>query len=100
MTLLTIRMPEFYRIQHVYVHHVEDNGPDDTQSTMAYDRTSFLDYSRHALVQGLDLLTGCLVIPYLRAQGQDAPDPRAAAGMAVFYAVVLSSRSSIRSPPA
>ena len=58
VTLLTIRVPEFYRIQHVYVHHVEGNGPDDTQSTMAYDRTSFLDFSRHALLQGLDLMTG------------------------------------------
>lgn len=89
VTLLTIRMPEFYRIQHVYIHHVEDNGPDDTQSTMAYDRTSFLDYARHALLQGLDLLTGCLVIPYLKRKGKKRQLKELLQGMAVFYAVVL-----------
>ena len=35
LTLLSARVPDYYRIQHVYVHHVEENGPDDTQSTMA-----------------------------------------------------------------
>ena len=39
--LLTSRVPGFYRVQHVYVHHVEDNGPLDTQTTLPYDRTSF-----------------------------------------------------------
>ena len=89
VTLLTIRMPEFYRIQHVYVHHVEDNGPDDTQSTMAFDRTSFLDYSRHALVQGFDMLTGCRILPYLRRKGKKRQIRELLQGMAVFYAVVL-----------
>ena len=88
VTLLTIRMPEFYRVQHVYVHHVEDNGPDDTQSTMAFDRTSFLDFSRHALVQGLDLLTGCLIIPYLQRKGKKRQLRELLQGMAVFYADV------------
>jgi hypothetical protein len=88
VTLLTIRIPEFYRIQHVYIHHVEGNGPDDTQSTMAFDRTSFLDYSRHALLQGLDLLTGCLVIPYLRRKGKNRQIRELLQGLAVFYAIV------------
>lgn len=90
VTLLTIRMPEFYRIQHVYIHHVEDNGPDDTQSTMTYDRTSFLDYSRHALVQGLDLLTGCLVIPYLMRKNKKRQIKELLKGMAIFYALVVA----------
>ena len=90
VTLLTIRIPEFYRIQHVYVHHVEGNGPDDTQSTMAYDRTSFLDFARHAFVQGLDLLTGCLLIPYLRRKGKSRQLRELFHGMAVFYAIVLA----------
>ncbi len=89
VTLLTIRVPEFYRLQHVYVHHVEGNGPDDTQSTMAFDRTSFLDFSRHSLMQGLDLLTGCLVIPYLRAKGKTRQLRELLGGMAVFYGLVL-----------
>lgn len=88
VTLLTIRIPEFYRIQHVYIHHVEDNGPDDTQSTMSYDRTSFLDYSRHALLQGLDLLTGCLVIPYLRRKGKHRQIRELMHGMVLFYSLV------------
>lgn len=90
VTLLTIRMPEYYRIQHVYVHHVEGNGPLDTQTTMSYDRTSFLDYSRHALMQGLDLLTGCLVIPYLRRKGKTRQLREVLHGMAVFYVLVAA----------
>jgi hypothetical protein len=90
VTLLTIRVPEYYRIQHVYVHHVEGNGPEDTQTTMPYDRTSFLDFSRHSLLQGLDLLTGWLVIPYLRAKGKVRQLREVFRGMAVFYAIVVA----------
>ena len=39
-SVLTSRAPGFYRVQHVYVHHVEANGPLDTQTTLPYDRTS------------------------------------------------------------
>ena len=67
--LLTSRVPGFYRVQHVYVHHVEDNGPLDTQTTLPYDRTSFFDFSRHAFWQGVDLVTGGLLIGYLAKKG-------------------------------
>jgi len=88
-SLLTSRAPGFYRVQHVYVHHVEANGPLDTQSTLPYDRTSFLDFSRHAFWQGLDLVSGCLVISYLRKKGKTRQIREVVRGLAIWYAALL-----------
>ena len=89
LRILSGRIPDFYRIQHVYVHHVEDNGPDDSQSTMPYDRTSFLDFSRHALRQGLDLVSGYIVIPYLRRRNKARQLRELLRGIAVWYAFLI-----------
>ena len=90
LPLLSARVPDYYRIQHVYVHHVEQNGPDDTQSTMAYDRTSFFDFSRHAFRQGLELVSGYTVIPYLRRRKKDRQLREFIRGMATWYAFVIA----------
>ncbi len=89
LCILSGRIPDFYRIQHVYVHHVEDNGPDDSQTTMPYDRTSFLDFSRHALRQGLDLVSGYIVIPYLRRRNKARQLRELLRGIAVWYAFLI-----------
>jgi hypothetical protein len=54
LTLAMGRIPQRYRIQHIYAHHVENNGIVDPQSTMPYDRTSYLDFSRYALKMGIN----------------------------------------------
>lgn len=90
LCILSARIPDYYRIQHVYVHHVEENGPDDTQSTMAYDRTSFFDFSRHAFWQGLDLVTGFAVIPYLRRRKKNRQLREFIRGMATWYAFIIA----------
>ena len=88
--LLTCRVPGFYRVQHVYVHHVEDNGPLDTQTTMPYDRTSFFDFSRHAFWQGLDLVSGGLLIGYLKKKGKTRQIREVVHGLTIWYAVLLT----------
>jgi hypothetical protein len=90
LPLLSARVPDYYRIQHVYVHHVEENGPDDTQSTMAYDRKSFFDFARHAFWQGLELVSGFSVIPYLRRRKKDRQLREFKRGFAIWYAFVIA----------
>ncbi len=83
--LMLARAPHYGRIQHVYIHHVEDNGPLDSQTTTPYDRTSFLDFSRHALEQGLDLVAGYKVFPYLAAKGKTRQMRELARGFLIWY---------------
>jgi len=87
--LLTARAPDFYRVQHVYVHHVEDNGPHDTHTTLPYDRTSFLDFSRHAFWQSIDLVCGCRLINYLLGKGKTRQIREVARGLFIWWAMIL-----------
>lgn len=87
--LLTTRVPGFYRVQHVYVHHVEDNGLRDTQTTLPYDRTSFFDFSRHAFWQGVDLVSGGLLISYLAQKGKKRQIREVIRGLAIWYAMIV-----------
>jgi hypothetical protein len=88
LSVLLGRVSEYHRIQHVYVHHVEDNGPRDSETTTPYDRTSFLDFSRHAFLQGIDMLTGVFVFNYLRAKGKKRQLREMLQGFLVWYAVL------------
>ena len=87
--LLTSRVPGFYRVQHVYVHHAEDNGPLDTQTTLPYDRTSFFDFSVHAFWQSVDLVTGWFLLNYLFKKGKKRQAREVVRGLAIWYAFVL-----------
>ena len=62
LSLLSARVPDYYRIQHVYVHHVEENGPDDTHDIIMTARAS--DFARHASGKASGIRLS--VIPYLR----------------------------------
>lgn len=88
--LLTSRVPGFYRVQHVYVHHAEDNGPLDTQTTLPYDRTSFFDFSLHAFWQSVDLVTGCQLLEYLIKKGKKRQIREVVRGLAIWYAFVFA----------
>jgi hypothetical protein len=59
------RVPHFYRAQHVLIHHVENNGPEDVQTTVHGDRSSFLHLARCALRFGLSWSFGIDVWRYL-----------------------------------
>jgi hypothetical protein len=89
LTLLVARVPRYYRVQHIYIHHTEDNGPADSQTTLPYDRTSFLDFSRHAFRQGVDLVTGWWVLSYLHRKGKTRPMREVMRGLALWYAILL-----------
>jgi hypothetical protein len=65
VSCICLRIPKRYRIQHVYIHHVENNGPDDNQSTVMYDRKSFLDFCRFSLKFGIDLAFPIFTVLYL-----------------------------------
>lgn len=82
---LAVRICDFQRIQHVYVHHVEDNGPADVQTTLHLDRMSFLDFSRHALKQGIDMTTGWYVTSYLAAKGKDRQLAKLRRALAIWW---------------
>jgi hypothetical protein len=57
---------------------------------MAYDRTSFFDFSRHAFWQGLDLVTGFAVIPYLRRRKKNRQLREFVRGMAIWYVFIIA----------
>lgn len=59
------RIPHFYRAQHVFIHHVENNGPADVQTTVHGDRTSFFHFCACALRFGLSWCFGIDVMRYL-----------------------------------
>jgi Fatty acid desaturase len=89
LALLVLRAPHFYRVQHVYVHHVEDNGPLDSQTTEFVDRTSFLDFSRHAFKQGLDLVGGVSIYRYLRGKAKGRQIKDLVGGLAIWWALLI-----------
>ncbi len=88
LSMLVARTPYFYSAQHLFVHHAEGNGPNDSQSTEPYDRTSFLDFSRHAFRQGVHLVTGVAVCRHLWSKGKNAAARDLIRGLAAWYAIV------------
>jgi hypothetical protein len=89
LSVLVARAPHYYRIQHVYQHHVEDNGMLDSQSTARFDRTSFLDFSRHALLQSIDLVTGRSIFPYMRKRKKSRQLKDLLRGLVIWYATLI-----------
>ena len=45
LAIITVRIPNWYGVQHVAIHHAENNGLADTQSTAYYDRASFIGFA-------------------------------------------------------
>jgi hypothetical protein len=86
--LLYARTPQWYKVQHVYVHHAEDNGVDDTQSTLPYDRASFSDFARCANKFALSGLLGLDVGRYLVRKRRRGALTLLLGGVAVFYSVI------------
>ena len=90
LSILVSRTPKFYFAQHVFVHHHEGNGPDDSQSTEPYDRTSFFDFARHAFRQGVHLVTGVAIWRYLKARGKDRPARQMMIGLGAWYVILIA----------
>ncbi len=83
------RIPRLYRTQHLFVHHVEDNGAADPQSTSAYDRTSYFDFSRYAFRMALNLVVPAEIAVYLIRRGRTRPVRSLGVGILMYAGVLI-----------
>jgi fatty acid desaturase len=84
-------VPELDRTVHVRLHHKENSGPDDTTSTICYDRTSKLDFLWY-LSDNIWTVVGLTPFLYFRARGEDENRRRMLWGItlyALFFAAVF-----------
>lgn len=79
------RIPHWYTIQHSVIHHAEDNGIEDTQSTLSYDRASFFDFVRCANRFAISGLTSYDIIIYLLQKRRTKALRTILFGMFIFY---------------
>jgi len=85
---LCSRIPHFYRIHHVYMHHVENNGAEDLQTTMHADRTSFHDFCVHALKLAVSNSFGVDLYSYLVRKRRYREVRQLLAGMVGWFAAL------------
>ena len=78
-------IPELGRTAHVCLHHRENSGPDDTRSTMGYDRSSRLDFLWY-LSDNIWTVLGFAPYAYFKARGDEKSRRRMLWGMARYYA--------------
>jgi hypothetical protein len=90
LSLALARVPNWYEVQHVVIHHAEDNGPNDTQSTLEYDRASFIDFARCAHRFALSGLVSADVIAYLVKNKRRKALRSLLAGLIAFYAFIVA----------
>lgn len=88
LNILCGRIPMYYRVQHVLIHHVENNGPSDIQSTIMFDRTSFVDFSRFALKVALSHCIPIDVYCYFVRKKRLGPLVSLSIGVGVWYLVL------------
>jgi fatty acid desaturase len=84
-------VPELDRTVHVRLHHKENSGPDDTTSTIGYDRTSKLDFLWY-LSDNIWTVVGLTPYLYFKARGEDENRRRMLWGIAlyaIFFAAVF-----------
>lgn len=89
LSSLFLRMPFFYYVQHVYIHHLENNGIDDTQSTLPYDRRSFIDFCRFAGAFALDFTIANQTIAYLLRRRRYRPLKLVIRGVIAWYGALV-----------
>jgi fatty acid desaturase len=85
-------VPELDRTVHVRLHHRENSGPDDTQGSSVYDRTSRVDFLWY-LSDNIWTALGITPYFYFRARGDDENRKRMLWGIArygVFFAAVFA----------
>jgi fatty acid desaturase len=78
-------VPELDRTVHVRLHHKENSGPDDTTSTIAYDRTSKIDFLWY-LSHNIWTVLGLIPYAYFKARGEDENRRRMLWGITLYSA--------------
>jgi fatty acid desaturase len=84
-------VPELDRTVHVRLHHKENSGPDDTTSTIGYDRTSKLHFLWY-LSDNIWTVLGLRPYAYFKDRGEDENRKRMLWGItlyAIFFAAVF-----------
>src|SRR6202050_2834619 len=78
-------VPELDRTVHVRLHHKENSGPEDTTSTIAYDRTSKIDFLWY-LSHNIWTVLGLIPYAYFKARGEDENRRRMLWGITLYSA--------------
>lgn len=86
LALMSGRIPHWYAVQHVAVHHAENNGLADTQSTAPYDRASFGGFAACAQRFALSGLIPLDVLLYLTERRRTKAIRRLCTGYGVYLA--------------
>jgi len=84
-------VPELDRTVHVRLHHKENSGPDDTTSTIGYDRTDRLHFFRY-LADNFWTVLGLAPYAYFKAKGEVENRRRMVWGItlyAIYFAAVF-----------
>ena len=82
-------IPELGRTAHVRLHHKENSGPDDTRTTIGYDRTSRLDFLWY-LSDNMWTVLGLAPLAYFRVHSDAKNRNRMLKGMAIYYAYLAA----------
>lgn len=82
------RIPHFYRAHHVYMHHVENNGVDDLQTTVFRDRTSFFDFCKHSLLLAVSNSFGIDLYLYFSKRKNDNERRSLVLGLATWLGML------------
>jgi len=82
-------VPELDRTVHVRLHHKENSGPDDTTSTIGYDRTSKMDFFWY-LSRNIWTVVGLIPYVYFKTRGEDENRRRMLWGI-TLYAIYLAA---------
>lgn len=82
---LSGRFPLHYTAEHGMIHHAEDNGVNDVQTTLWCDRKSFIDFSRFAWKQALQATFSYDWYVYFARRGMTKPIRLIAYGQVLRY---------------
>ena len=82
-------VPELDRTVHVRLHHRENSGPDDTTSTIVYDRTSKMDFFWY-LSHNIWTVLGLIPYVYFKARGEDENRRRMLLGI-ILYGIYFAA---------
>ncbi|WP_349956539.1 fatty acid desaturase [Rhizobium sp. ZPR3] len=87
--LLSCRFPYHYTVEHLVIHHVENNSWDDVQSTLRYDRKSFLDFCEFALSLGMQVTFSFSWYTYLAKRKLKKPQRLIIRGQIIRYSILV-----------
>ncbi len=86
--LLSCRFPYHYTVEHAIIHHVENNSWEDVQSTLRYDRKSFLDFCEFALSLGMQVTFSASWYSYLAKRNLKKPIRLVIKGQVIRYSTI------------